>query len=263
MDAPGGLPSPWVTLVVQLNALYAPPGEPGVLVEAAAEAVRGACDALEVAVFWAESGSERSRTRAERLRHAGSARAAHVPADASLQRRLRAAALSALAHRGVRVGRARPRLGAGPEDAAALLAMPFGQPEPYAVLALCAPSDRSQGVAEVLAGAHDALATALRLAHSERELMRSYRQHAQMRAIFSHSSEAIIAVDRRFQIVEANPAFASLLDVAGERAVGKLCSDVLMCQNERGELLCGTPDCPLAQAFENTHSAPYRELLWQ
>jgi two-component system phosphate regulon sensor histidine kinase PhoR len=37
----------------------------------------------------------------------------------------------------------------------------------------------------------------------------------------------------------------------------------LTCQDERGQVLCHTPACPLAQAFALAQAAPYREVFWR
>jgi two-component system phosphate regulon sensor histidine kinase PhoR len=102
-----------------------------------------------------------------------------------------------------------------------------------------------------------------RAAHLQRELERSLRRQSQLQAIFTHSSEAVLTVDRTFTILEGNPALSSLLELGETSPVGQHCSQVLKCHDERGQLLCSTADCPLAQAFVLTNSAPYREVTWR
>src|SRR5262249_26795869 len=44
---------------------------------------------------------------------------------------------------------------------------------------------------------------------------------------------------------------------------GRLCQDVLACQDEQSQTLCATTECPLRRAITDPHSAQQRELLWR
>jgi signal transduction histidine kinase len=254
----------WLSLTLRLNELTASRAQLPALLDEAADAVLATCRAREVA-FYARADEEPGRTSRGRclvrLGRACASRASEVPND-RLQRRMRAVALGALSHAGVLVRRARRR---APDDTAdvALVALALGGPQPHTIVVIGALGSLADDAATTLSRAAPALGTLANAAHLAGQVERADRRHAQLQAVFSHSSEAILTVDRSFHLVEANPAFSSLLQCDASASLGRHCSDVLMCRDERGRLLCRTDDCPLAQAFAVTNAAPYREVMWQ
>lgn len=109
-------------------------------------------------------------------------------------------------------------------------------------------------------GALDAVARNLLLAA---DLAQANRRNGQLQAIFANSSEAILTVDDEYHLVEVNNACADLLEHDRAEIVGRHCSEVIACQDERGQVLCFSAGCPLAQAIESNHATPYRDLLWR
>lgn len=253
----------WLSLVLRLSALSTGQDDPRLMLDAAAREVLRACGAVDVAIFWGTPGKTEAARRSQRMECAGAASTALDASSASLRRRMRAAALGALSYAGVltRYRPGRKQADGSPDLALAALA-PGGAKGQTVVVVAAEPSALAHTVT-VLEAAASALAAVGRVACLRRELERAGRRHAHLQAIFSHSSEAILTVDRGFHILEANPAFEALLGWPGGTSLGKHCSTVLKCREERGHLLCGTESCPLAQAFVLTNSTPYREVIWQ
>lgn len=267
-------------LIACLNELAAGWDGRASLSHAAAATILHACAADHVALYLAAgpvyanpAAAGDSGVRAGRLLLAGIAvRDEDVEPDETLgpnvDRRLglRAAAWTALVrgepwHR--ELGRSRGGEAGHRVSRRVLVAMPLGGDNPNAVLALAvAPSHADTAIA-LVARAAPAVGALARLARLSHELERADRRHAQLQETFSHSSEAILMVDRDYHLVEHNPAFAALLGVEGGGALGRHCSEVLTCRDERGQVLCGTPTCPLTRAFASADGAPYREVIWQ
>ncbi len=95
-----------------------------------------------------------------------------------------------------------------------------------------------------------------------------YRE-GQFQAVFDNSSDLILRIDQSMRIVEANPAAARLFNWKVNNLIGKHCSEVLICRDELGQVLCDTPSCPLVQALaaSDTRVVPpgpiHREVTWQ
>jgi nitrogen-specific signal transduction histidine kinase len=146
-------------------------------------------------------------------------------------------------------------------------ATPLGHSRPWAVCAVtwgAPPSASEQGRAEIFALVAPALAAATRsgqlLDEATHDEMSRAPQHA---AAFALTSEAIASVGEDFIIQETNPAFDRLMGWPEGAAVGMRCSAVLCCRDERKLLLCGTPRCPLEQAFAVEDELPIGGICWQ
>ena len=87
--------------------------------------------------------------------------------------------------------------------------------------------------------------------------------HSPGRAVFAVTSEAIVLLDEDFTIREVNPAFTTILGWSEKDAVGRRCSEIIRCRDDRRMLLCDTPRCPLHEAFSGSAASPVRELSWE
>jgi two-component system phosphate regulon sensor histidine kinase PhoR len=143
------------------------------------------------------------------------------------------------------------------------VAQPLDLPDGAAVVVACGAAEVAEPLRAALAGSAGTLALLLRLARAERALAGEPNALAQARAIFHHSSDAIVVVSEDYHVTAANPALAELLHRTVILVEGQRCHEVLACQDERGEALCDTPGCPLAQALADPPFAPYRDLLWR
>ncbi|HEX9057310.1 MAG TPA: PAS domain-containing sensor histidine kinase [Ktedonobacterales bacterium] len=251
-----------LTVAMRLSELAARSDDPERILDAAAETVLRACDGLAATFYWIDCPPSGRARREERLRQGGSAAVPDVDGDAALARRMYVTALAASGRSTLLVRPGRMKTCADAKCGAGFIALPLGEEMATAVLVVSTQREALQAAASLVQRIRPALGAVVQSAYLRKELERAGRQHTQMHALFSHSSEAILTVDRRFHIVEANPALGTLLEQESAVALGKHCSQVLMCRNERGQLLCGTDGCPLAQAFVLTNSAPYREVVW-
>jgi signal transduction histidine kinase len=232
----------------------------GALLSAAAEVLWEALGAQRVAAFRvmdAPRGHEAGEGR-QLIRVGGAGEEDAMPSD--LERRLRAAARASMRRHGTVVAYlARTHAYLPPSRIVALAVGAATSPMAFAVTVH---EDAAEEVAAALDALRPALGTVAHTAGLRLDLERAERRHSQLQAVFTHSSEAILTVDRGFTILESNPALSSLLDWHGDAPIGQQCSNVLACHDERGQPLCGTATCPLAQAFVLTNSAPYREVTW-
>jgi signal transduction histidine kinase len=85
--------------------------------------------------------------------------------------------------------------------------------------------------------------------------------HWYLEALFTNTPNAIIAVDEHFQIVDVNPAAATILGQSPEDAIGQQCDHLLRCRNLNGTPLCGTSNCPLTRAIRQMQPVPLEELI--
>jgi signal transduction histidine kinase len=248
-------------LAARLDALAAGEMTPSALLNAAATEILATCAATEAVFYWVVADLAAQLPRVQRLREVAAARLG-PEVHGARHRRPRAAALSALARNSLWARQVRDQR-SDRSAPVALVALPLGLPNPHTVLVVSAPASAGAAVTSLLQRAAPALGALARVAHLSREIDRAGRRHAQVEAVFAHSSEAILTVDRMFHIVEANPAFAALLEWGSASPLGRPCSQVLMCADEHGQCLCATPECPLAQAFDLPNAAPYREVVWR
>ncbi len=85
--------------------------------------------------------------------------------------------------------------------------------------------------------------------------------HWYLEALFTNTPNAIIAVDEHFQIVDVNPAAATILGQSPEDTIGQQCGHLLRCRNLNGTPLCGTSNCPLTRAIRQMQPIPLEELI--
>src|SRR5713226_8606386 len=76
------------------------------------------------------------------------------------------------------------------------------------------------------------------------------RSQQYLAGMIANTSDAIIALDEHFHLLELNPAAEQVLGVAASEVVGHECSEVLRCQNLNRMKLCGTSSCPLHRVLQ-------------
>jgi two-component system phosphate regulon sensor histidine kinase PhoR len=79
--------------------------------------------------------------------------------------------------------------------------------------------------------------------------------------MIANTSDAIIALDEHFHLLELNPAAEQVLGVAASEVVGHECSEVLRCQNLNRMKLCGTSSCPLHRVLQQKKPLSNEELV--
>jgi len=86
-------------------------------------------------------------------------------------------------------------------------------------------------------------------------------QQGYLNAMIAASSDAMIALNDRYELLDLNPAASNALGFSASEALGKSCRQVLHCQNLNHMELCGTSSCPLLRVLETTHPLPNEELI--
>lgn len=236
----------------------------GLLTHELATLLTSELEADATAFFW----SHPQRRRAHAPRPSLQSVAAVSPAgglSAEMLRRHKASGYRALSRAQLVVRTAAAEI--GPDDAQRLtIAVPLGTGSPWAVCTLSwgaiSPA-RSAAYAELLRRLTPALVTALRPAHTLDEAMQQEPAHSPRRTVFAVTSEAILTVDEDLTIRETNPAFTKILGWPEHVVVGKRCSSVLRCRDDRKMLLCDTPRCPLQEALRSETATPIRDLSWE
>lgn len=87
------------------------------------------------------------------------------------------------------------------------------------------------------------------------------RRYAHLEAIVTNTSDAMIALDEHFHILDLNPAATTVLGLLPEKAIGHECTEMLRCRNLNGMELCGTSSCPLQRVLEQRKPLPNEELV--
>ena len=87
------------------------------------------------------------------------------------------------------------------------------------------------------------------------------RRYSQLEAMVAHTSDAIIALDEHFHILDLNPAATAALGLSAEKAIGRGCAEVLCCRNLNKMKLCGTSSCPLVRVLQRKQPLPNEELI--
>lgn len=87
------------------------------------------------------------------------------------------------------------------------------------------------------------------------------RRYPHLEAIVANTSDAMIAIDEHFQVLELNPAAEAALGVSGEKAIGCNCSEVLGCRNLNKMEICGTSSCPLVRVLQLKQPLSNEELI--
>ena len=77
-------------------------------------------------------------------------------------------------------------------------------------------------------------------------------------AIFINSTDGILLLDGQQRIMAMNPALERMTGWKAHEAMGRPCSEVLVCRNISGAVICET-DCLLRRALAGTEGMPYLE----
>jgi two-component system phosphate regulon sensor histidine kinase PhoR len=230
------------------------------LTKAIAELLLDALDLEVVAFFWCRT-SERQAGRTRQLLQSTALVTRRTVNGEELSNRAKLLAYRAVA-RSASAARTLHTSAAGPLTA---LAVPIGAATPWAVLLVAyrpVPEEGETRQQTVLRLA-TSLATATRTAHVLDESAHGEHPHSQRRAIFTTSSEAILTIGEDLTIQEANPAFARVTGWTEQSVVGRPCSQVIRCRDERKLALCDTAACPVRLAFAVDSGAVTRDLSWQ
>jgi two-component system phosphate regulon sensor histidine kinase PhoR len=86
-------------------------------------------------------------------------------------------------------------------------------------------------------------------------------QQGYLNAMIAASSDAMIALNDRYELLDLNPAASNALGFSASEALGKSCRQILRCQNLNHMELCGTSSCPLLRVLETSHPLPNEELI--
>lgn len=82
-----------------------------------------------------------------------------------------------------------------------------------------------------------------------------------LETVIATTSDAIIALDQNFRVLDLNAAASVALGCSVQKAVGCGCSEVLHCQNLNKMELCGTSSCPLVRVLQTQTGLPNEELI--
>ncbi len=86
-------------------------------------------------------------------------------------------------------------------------------------------------------------------------------RHHYLEAMITNTSDALIALDQHFHILDMNPAAFAALGRTPSEAIGRGCAEVLRCQNLNRMELCGTSSCPLVRVLQRKKPLPHEELI--
>ena len=87
------------------------------------------------------------------------------------------------------------------------------------------------------------------------------KSHPYLDAMITRTTDAILAIDQDFRVLDFNPAVVTMLGWTAENALGYPCSEVLRCRNLNHMLLCGTSSCPLMRALSEKAPLVREELI--
>src|SRR5450759_1535814 len=87
------------------------------------------------------------------------------------------------------------------------------------------------------------------------------RNYSYLEALATNTSDAMIALDEHFQVLNLNQAATIALGLSAEKAIGRCCADVLCCRNLNRMELCGTSSCPLVRVLRQKRPLPNEELI--
>ncbi|HYU74927.1 MAG TPA: histidine kinase dimerization/phospho-acceptor domain-containing protein, partial [Ktedonobacteraceae bacterium] len=86
-------------------------------------------------------------------------------------------------------------------------------------------------------------------------------KHPYLEAMVASTSDAMLALDEHFHILDFNPALGTTLGWSPEKTIGRRCSELLRCRNLNKMELCGTSSCPLVRVLEQKQPLPNEELI--
>lgn len=87
------------------------------------------------------------------------------------------------------------------------------------------------------------------------------RRNSYLEAMIANTSDAMIALDEHFHVLELNQAAMKVLGCSSREATGRRCPDVLRCQNLNRMDLCGTSSCPLVRVLQQKRPLPNEDLI--
>ncbi len=87
------------------------------------------------------------------------------------------------------------------------------------------------------------------------------QSHPLLAAMIANTSDAMIAIDQDFEVLDFNPAANMMLGWTAENALEYRCSEVLKCRNLNSVLLCGTSSCPLVRVLSDKKPLIREELI--
>jgi PAS domain S-box-containing protein len=86
-------------------------------------------------------------------------------------------------------------------------------------------------------------------------------RHPSLEAMVASTSDALIALDAQFHIIDFNPAVSTSLRWSPEKDIGRKCFEILRCRNLNRMELCGTSSCPLVRVLQQKQPLPNEELI--
>ncbi len=89
----------------------------------------------------------------------------------------------------------------------------------------------------------------------------SVKKLSYLEAMIATTSDAIIALDQNYRILDMNTAAGAALGCSTQEAIGCGCTEVLRCQNLNRMELCGTSSCPLVRVLQSKEVLPNEELI--
>jgi two-component system phosphate regulon sensor histidine kinase PhoR len=87
------------------------------------------------------------------------------------------------------------------------------------------------------------------------------KQYPDLEAIVANTSDAMIALDEHFHILDLNPAVGTTFGWSPASDIGRGCAEVLHCRNLNRMELCGTSSCPLVRVLQQKQPLPHEELI--
>lgn len=87
------------------------------------------------------------------------------------------------------------------------------------------------------------------------------RRHPYLEAMVARTSDAMIALDARFHVLDFNPAMSAALNWSPEKIIGRNCFETLRCRNLNRMELCGTSSCPLVRVLQQKRPLTNEELI--
>jgi signal transduction histidine kinase len=83
----------------------------------------------------------------------------------------------------------------------------------------------------------------------------------QLEPLFEHSANAIVVIDERYHVLDANAIGCEKFGWTRAAAIGQHCSKVLGCMNLNRMMLCGTSSCPLTRVLQANAPIPNEDLI--
>ncbi len=87
------------------------------------------------------------------------------------------------------------------------------------------------------------------------------QSHPLLAVIVSNTTDAMMAIDNTFEVLDFNPATNKMLGWTAENTLGYDCTEVLKCRNLNSTLLCGTSSCPLVRVLSDRKPLIREELI--